>query len=175
MNPRLAARPLDPKRRVPIPFAQELFPDGSADFRSLNQDRVIECGREGLCGLCGQSLAGAMVALVGGPQAAKYRSYSDPPMHVECAEDAMTLCPHIARPLVARREPSATAAQPDAFEAGKPKRWVMLIADRFQMSMQPASDGLGQRGYTPLFKVPVPEEMRVWKYEDGKAVEVVKA
>lgn len=170
MNPRLADRPLDPKRRVPVPFAQVIMPDGLADFTQLSAERTMECGRDGRCGLCGQSLTGAMVAFIGGPRSAVSRTYSDPPMHVECAEDAFTLCPHLARPLVTRRD--SEGFTPDGFTDAKPKRFVMLITDGFKMEMRRVTDANGTVGVAPGFTANAPEQLRVWRYVDGLAVEV---
>jgi hypothetical protein len=36
MNRRLATRPIDPKRRLPIPYAQLVNPDGTANFAAID-------------------------------------------------------------------------------------------------------------------------------------------
>ncbi len=175
MNPRLATRPLDPKRKVPVPFAQVVTPDGLADFRSLDGVKVTQCAEEGLCGLCGQILLDRqtrLLAFIGGQISAGSRHYSDPPMHVECAEDAMTLCPHIARPLVARREANPASSTPEGTTQEKPKRWVMLVTDSYKWKMVDHQTGDGRVMVAPQFIAGDPEQRRVWVYRDGLAVEL---
>ncbi len=170
MNPRLALRPLDPKRKVPVPFAQLVLPDGLADFTQLDGELVVRCGNEGLCGLCGQSLVGGPVAFIGGQRSAVSRSYSDPPMHVDCAEDAFTLCPHLARPLVMRRESDGFV--PEGWSQDKPKKFVMLITDGFELELRRGRQDDGTEGVIPGFTANPPERLRVWRYVGGRAEEV---
>jgi hypothetical protein len=164
VNRKLARRPLDPKRQLPIPFAQMVH-DGLADFTTLNPNITLECAKRRLCGLCGKQL-GFTIAFIGGPGSAKSRAYSDPPMHVECAEDAFTLCPHLARPLVPRR-PSDQAVH-QGWVADKPQRWAMLVTRDFTWSLEPVTGG----GVAPRFIADEPTTIRWWEYQDGKAQEV---
>jgi hypothetical protein len=166
MNPRLATLPLDPKRRVPVPFAQVIREDGTANFTAIDSGKVLRCAQENLCGLCGQPLTYWM-AFIGGERSAASRGYSDPPMHVECAEDAFTLCPHLARPLVARR-PDDEGGVPVGFVTAKPTRWAMGITRGFRWRFVPLSGG----GVGPSFTANPFKTIRWWEYADGRAVEV---
>jgi hypothetical protein len=78
---RLAARPIDPRRGLPIPYVSEQD-DGSVNFAVINGGRVLECIRDRLCGLCGQP-QDFLVAFVGGPGGFRDRMYTDPPGHVD--------------------------------------------------------------------------------------------
>jgi hypothetical protein len=78
---RLAARPVDPRRGLPIPYVSEQD-DGSVNFAVINGGRVLECVRDRLCGLCGQR-QDFCVAFVGGLGGFRQRMYTDPPGHVD--------------------------------------------------------------------------------------------
>ncbi|WP_099020845.1 hypothetical protein [Mycolicibacterium palauense] len=129
----LAARPHDRRRGLPIPFVNET-PDGEVDFAAIQASQVLRCARERLCGSCGQPLAW-WVAFLGGPESATQRAYLDPGMHPDCAEAALTLCPHIAR-RHHRRAPehrlAAGVITPDTMTETKPQRWVMGICRDYE-------------------------------------------
>jgi hypothetical protein len=149
-----------------VPVAQALYTDGRADFTTLDSDVTMRCGRERLCGLCGESLT-YWIAFIGGPRSADTRTYSDPPMHVECAEDAFTLCPHLRRPLVARRE-SDGGSVPAGWSEDKPETWVMGITRDYSVKLVPLQGG----GVGPLFIAKPWKRTRTWAYRDGEAVEL---
>src|SRR3954447_26510248 len=102
---RLADRPFDDEYGLPIPFVNS-FDDGSHDFGAINRRRSIQCALSRLCGMCGTSLE-YDIAFLGGPKAVESRSFTDPPMHVSCAEAALDLCPHLARHDTPRAERDA--------------------------------------------------------------------
>lgn len=166
MNPRLQARPLDVKRRVPVPFAQRIRDDGTADFAVVDGDVVRRCAQERLCGLCGQELP-YWLAFLGGPASMEHRVFTDPPMHVECAVDAFTLCPHIARERVQRR-PDQQGGVPIGWADRQVTRWGLGIARSYTCALVPITGG----GYAPQFKAAPFKTIRWWEYVDGRAVEV---
>jgi hypothetical protein len=68
---------------IPIPFRMRKFttwhgypihytvlvrPDGTPNFRSMDEHRRIECFEKNLCHLCGEKLRGGPFAFIGGPQ-----------------------------------------------------------------------------------------------------------
>src|SRR3954454_5930756 len=61
--------------------------------------------------MCGTSLE-YDIAFLGGPKGAESRSYTDPPMHVACAEAALTLCPHLHRHATPRGERTGDESEP---------------------------------------------------------------
>lgn len=166
MNPRLQARPLDVKRRVPVPFAQRIRDDGTADFAVVDGTTVLRCARERLCGLCGQELE-YWLAFIGGPASMTNRVFVDPPMHPECGQDAFTLCPHIARPLVPRR-PGGEGGVPVGWADNRVRRWGMGITRQFTWRVVPITGG----GRGPQFTAAAFKTIRWWEYVDGLAVEV---
>jgi len=129
----LAARPHDRRRGIPIPFVNET-PDGSVDFAAIQSHQVLRCARERICGSCGQPL-GWWLAFLGGPESAAQRAYLDPPMHPDCVEAALIICPHIAR-REHRRAPdhrlAADVITPDLMTETKPQRWVMGIGRDYE-------------------------------------------
>ncbi len=167
MNPRLAARPLDTKRRVPVPFAQALFEDGSADFAAIDAGRSMQCARERLCGLCGQELT-YWVAFIGGPRSVESRAFTDPPMHVECAEDAFTLCPHLRRPLVTRREATPGTSVPQGWSENKPERWALFVTRSFAVQYPRLAGG----GYGVQYTAAPAKTVRWFEYGDKEIREV---
>lgn len=134
MNRRLAARPVDPRRRLPIPHAQLLHPDGTANFAVINAEVAIADADARLCGLCGQPI-GYWVAFIAGQSSAQQRAFLDPPMDVECARDALRLCPHLARQRVPRRPDSDNPGviPPPGFVEGKPDRFALYITRSYKL------------------------------------------
>lgn len=96
MPPRLAARPTDARGFV-IPYTVHVAPDGAPDFRKIDVRAWWEAVQERKCGLCGQRLDGVAL-FVGGPVAARTRDFIDAPMHPECADYALHVCPYMALP-----------------------------------------------------------------------------
>jgi hypothetical protein len=92
---RLSRRPLDARGFV-IPFTQFIKPDGTPDFRVMDDDRTSKALRRRLCSLCGEPMR-KDVWFIGGPKCVAYGYFYDPPMHRECALYALQTCPHLAR------------------------------------------------------------------------------
>ena len=92
---RLARRPRDARGYV-IPFAQFIKPDGTPDFRVMDEALTSKALRRRLCGLCGEPMR-KDVWFIGGPKCVEYGCFYDPPMHRECAVYALETCPHLAR------------------------------------------------------------------------------
>ena len=82
---------------LPVPFANQVGPDGRADFRTLDGERRQACLDRNLCGLCGQQL-GRPVVLIGSPADVELCLFFDPAMHEECALYAVAACPYLANP-----------------------------------------------------------------------------
>jgi hypothetical protein len=105
------------RRGYPIPWIVLRDRTGRPHFTINDSRKVKECGKFGLCGICGKPLGkhnpknphkGAW--FVGGP-ASFYMdrgAFLDPPMHRECATYALTVCPYIANPSYGKRIDDAT-------------------------------------------------------------------
>lgn len=139
LPPNLAHRPRDVHRGVPIPFVSEHERSGQTvvDFISVNFERAMRCADEKLCGLCGWPL-GYWIAFLGGPKSAAARSYTDPPMHEDCALAALRICPHLAVQHH-RRAPDHRVAgdtsTPPGWVEDKPDRWVLGISRSFEYGL----------------------------------------
>jgi Domain of unknown function (DUF4314) len=77
----LAARPVCPRRGLPIPYVHTPGPDGFIDFTSIDPRRVAQVGMARACSLCATPM-GYWLAFIGGPRAAAERAYTDPPMYL---------------------------------------------------------------------------------------------
>lgn len=100
----LAARPVCPRRHLPIPFIAEVGPDGTGHFTILDDDRAQECLAGRLCAMCGAPM-GREVALIGDRVSLRPDGYFiEPPVHERCAEIATGgLCPFLSHERVPRR------------------------------------------------------------------------
>jgi hypothetical protein len=98
---RMRELPIDPQRKVPVPFFAEWI-DGKAEFRLIDGRKWIRAVRERLCWVCGQRL-GAHLAFVIGPMCGVNRTTSEPPCHLECARWSARNCPFIVKPHMIRR------------------------------------------------------------------------
>lgn len=122
---RMAHLPLD-RRGYPIPWIVMRDATGRPHFTINDHQRVRQCGKFGLCGICGKPLGkhvkgnpnkGAF--FVGGPASFYHDrgAFLDPPLHRECAEYAMRVCPYIANPSYGKRIDDATL-KPEHMPAG---------------------------------------------------------
>jgi hypothetical protein len=131
---RLKDRPWDERRKVPVPHFN-VMADGSVNYTGINAATVIECGMNMLCGICGKDLD-YWIAFIGGPVSLANRTYSDPPMHRECAEAAMRYCPHIRvrnhRRTPDERQPEDSWASPLAVME-KPAEWIIALTRHYKM------------------------------------------
>lgn len=158
----LAARPLDLRRRLPVPYVSEHDHDGQStvDFTAINTHRAAECGQRRLCSLCGTPL-GYRVGFLGGPASARNRLYTDPPGHPDCLRAAVALCPHIAigraRRATTRRLDPGTFTPP-GFDDVRPDEWILGISRSYRM--------LWRRGVQVFRPAPFTALQR-WTYDDG--------
>jgi hypothetical protein len=103
MPDRIAALPLCPRRRIPVPWFVA-WEDRSqpADFRIAAAGKIDQAHRNGLCWVCGQPRS-RRASFVIGPMCAINRISSEPPSHHDCATYSAQACPFLARPHMLRR------------------------------------------------------------------------
>jgi hypothetical protein len=165
----VAARPVCPVRKLPIPFTAVIKPDGTGDFSVIDPAKVQLCLDARLCGVCG-SFIPYWIAFLGGPYSASDKgAYTDPGMHEECAEWAIRLCPYILRPRVPRRggeqEPvNAVTMYGDKEQDG----WVMQIARGYKVRPGYLKDGSHAR----LIIATGVARRRVFAYQGKALIEV---
>jgi len=183
LPPALADRPLDAESGLPVPFEYEFDDDAGGryhDFGAINRRRSIQCALSRLCGMCGLSLE-YDIAFLGGPKALENRSYTDPPMHVTCAEAALQLCPHLARHTEPRDNtarygsdaegrrrlrPGVTTA--DLFAGDRPSEWVLLITHNFEIERATAEGG----GLVLVFHPGPSADERRFRFDGSRMVEL---
>jgi len=131
--PRLAARPVDPRRGLPIPYVN-VEDDGSINFAAVNGGRVLECVRRRLCGLCGQP-QDFLMAFVGGPGGFQARMYTDPPGHVDCMRSALDLCPYLDIERHQRRGLTEITAAPGFADMEKTQPVILAVTWAYDIAL----------------------------------------
>ena len=123
---------LDKDRRgLPIPFLVVRDPDGGAHFTINDESKRQRCLKENLCAICGQPLHRGRW-YVGGSLGAfhEHGRYVDPPLHRECTEYGLQVCPYLAAPKYTGRLDESTY---DFERPGPPSR---ISADRRRRANQ---------------------------------------
>lgn len=78
-----------------VPWANVQLADGGVDFRAQHESRVQRCFREGLCQVCGNTIA-RPILFFGGPRQVSALTFDEPPLHPECAVYVSKACPMVA-------------------------------------------------------------------------------
>jgi hypothetical protein len=165
---RMSHLPLD-RRGYPIPWIVMRDAVGRPHFTINDHKRVAECGKFGLCGISGKPLGKFVRSnpykgawFVGGPASFYHEggAFLDPPVHRECAEYALKVCPYLANPSYGKRIDDGTLKD-EHIPAGmaivktedsvgsmesRPQIFILGLARRYEM-FEP-------RPGTLLFKVP---------------------
>lgn len=129
------------ERGYPIPHTVQ-WVNGKPDFRVIDQAKWVDAVVNHKCGICGQTLEGQM-AFVGGPISIKNRLFADLPMHKECAEYAVQVCPFIAMPKF--KYAAFERIEKNGFKPGelqvissgssnKPEKFGLGLTDGFQVA-----------------------------------------
>jgi hypothetical protein len=83
------------ERGYPIPYIQFRSAAGAADFRVVDEERKLAAVRQRRCAICGQR-TGTDLWLIGGPACREHGTFTELPMHGECARYAARACPFVA-------------------------------------------------------------------------------
>ena len=160
--------PVHIRMGLPIPIVNAYGFD-DFDFTTVNGPIALKLAQRKLCGICGKRFENA--AFIGGPRSAAARTYTDPPMHEECAAAAVTLCPHIARRPMRRasdKHVRQDAVTPDGMTLAKPDEWVMFVCDKYKIYI--AGEGDQQHAiYEPQDNLYI----RTWQYTDQGTLEEI--
>jgi len=138
---RLARRPKD-ARGYPIPAGVLVDEEGKPDFRVTDIRKWVALAESRCCALCGEPL-GRHLAFVGGPLAHQNRFFTDLPMHRECAEYALQVCPFLAAPNFRYAEsvrPGPGIAQlttSDLVVPERPEKFFLGVTRSFQLVQGP--------------------------------------
>lgn len=127
---RLAARPVDPRRRLPVPAM-----NGDGDFLTLDPGVVMRLAAARECAVCGQRIVNGEYAFLSGPDAAGHRVTRNPPAHEGCLHAALVLCPYISHERTRRAAGDRAAALDDdpRQDLGKPQVWILGIAASYHI------------------------------------------
>ncbi len=121
-------------RGYPVPFFVPWI-GGKPDFRMLDANKQKMCVEKNLCSICGKKLHEYQYFITG-PMGKMNGVHSDPPMHKDCAEYSINVCPHLHFEKAERNDredyykeskEGNTAAIYD-----KPKELFIIKADRFK-------------------------------------------
>lgn len=135
---RIQELPMDSKGRF-IPYFATLGADGEPNFKIADELKRQACAKKNLCWLCGQPLAYYMV-FIGGPLSAQSRLFSDGPMHQDCAEYALVVCPYLARQ---SRDRNSTAGHAHSMMTlDKPEKFCLFITRGFKIEHQKGGEWL---------------------------------
>lgn len=125
MPDRMAHLKLD-DRGYPIPYFCPT-PNGKPDFRYQDQKKRQACIDHKLCSVCGKRLLDKQFWFICGPLGLKNQIHSDAPMHAECADYAINVCPHLAFYKAERR--SEHGNDPHQLRS-KPETLFLIRADK---------------------------------------------
>jgi hypothetical protein len=85
-------------RGMPVPFVVLKDKEGKHHFKINDTVKTMQCMAAGLCAICGQRMSVNDRWMVGGIASGfdKQGMYIDHPVHHECAEYALKVCPYLA-------------------------------------------------------------------------------
>lgn len=159
------------KRGYPIPFIVLRDKTGLPQFTINDVRRTEDCRTKRLCSICGKRFDRHQgkdeTWFVGGSRCFLHErgAFVDPPVHLECAEYALRVCPFLAAPYYAKRIDDAKLA-PD----GLPDGMALARAD-YMPPQLPERFGLGltlsfryhDRGANSLYTVARWEYVEFWR------------
>ena len=124
-------------RGYPIPFIVVIDRAGKPQFTINDGDRVEQCRKKTLCSICGKRIAGAPW-FVGGSRCFVHErgAFVDPPVHRECGEYALRVCPFLATPYSGRIDDAKLSPE------GLPEGMALLRLEYMQPD-QPERFGFG--------------------------------
>jgi hypothetical protein len=78
---------------LPVPETVK-WVNGKPDFRQIDEDKLAKAVKYKLCAVCGKRLK-FYAFWIGGERTLQFHYFTDAPMHKECAEESMRLCPFL--------------------------------------------------------------------------------
>jgi hypothetical protein len=139
--------------------------NGAANFTVIDQEKSSRMFHYGKCGICGSAM-GRFRALVGGAKSMQFGLFTDIPMHVECAEYALAVCPFLAAPSFAyRRAQSKLEVEVRVSEAVSTERPKI-----FGLGVTKQKPFLTKNGDEWVIKAPSWERVEWW--QNGARIDV---
>ena len=130
------------RRGLPIPFLVVRDPGGGAHFTMNDEIKRQRCLKEDLCAICGQKLFRGKW-YVGGPLSAFHPNgrYVDTPLHHDCMEYALQVCPYLAAPKYTGRLEDST------FDSEKYPGNVVIVDETMDPTRPPIFVGVMAIGH----------------------------
>lgn len=79
-------------------FYTLLVENGIPQFKQQDRQKQIIASRFGLCHLCGEPLGNPLYFILATPDIEAKMTATNGPMHLECAQYAISICPFLANP-----------------------------------------------------------------------------
>jgi len=157
------------RRGLPIPFIVFRDTDGDPHFTISDAERRALVLKHDRCGICNHRLSRGRW-FVGGPRSAFHErgAFLDPPMHHDCAEFALQVCPYLAAPSYSKLIDGKTLAADKAGAA------IVLDAnvDNTRPDFFVAVMTLGQRIWPGGYIVPKRPFRRIEVWKDGERIAI---
>ncbi len=90
---KMKSLPVDP-RGIIIPFFVPIV-SGVPNFKFADGEKIKECALNKRCGICGKPLIKNHYYFIGGPFTLLNKKSTDAPMHHDCAQYSLEICPHM--------------------------------------------------------------------------------
>lgn len=134
---RMRVRPCD-ERGYPVPYIVMIDKAGNPQFTINDMVRVKACINRNLCSICG-SRHDQLKWFVGGSRCFLHPrgGFIDPPLHLECAEYALRVCPFLAAPRYSKRIDDAKLTAHNTPDN------IKLVRIEHMLPRQPEVFGLG--------------------------------
>jgi hypothetical protein len=134
---RMRTLPCD-ERGYPVPFIVMTDKAGNPQFTINDHAKVRSCVNRKLCSICGKR-HDALMWFVGGSRCFlhEHGAFIDPPLHLECAEYALRVCPFLAAPRYSKRVDDRKLKAEN-----KPDDMALVRVD-YMNPLQPEIFGLG--------------------------------
>lgn len=171
MPPQVAALPRDP-RGYPVFYAVQregYVPGEPADFRTLEVDHHVEAGQKRLCAICARSLP-YWLWFLGGPMCLANRIFGDGPMHRDCMDYALQVCPYLTHasmeyavvkdPSFMERVDDDLVGDPNVITR-RPERMLLYRTRGYRI--------ITHTGGKPVFRVEPPVEVQ-WLTNDARSL-----
>lgn len=134
-------------RGYPVPYIVLMDKSGTPQFTINDSRKVMDCVRKMLCSICGKRVPLNRVGgniepyfwFVGGSRCFlhPHGAFLDPPLHLECAEYALQVCPFLAASRYMRRIDDAKLKPRDTPEG------MAIAREEFVQPSLPERFGLG--------------------------------
>ncbi|MDI1461000.1 hypothetical protein QEZ54_08495 [Catellatospora sp. KI3] len=100
----------------------------------------MECAREQLCGACSHYITRDLT-FVGGVANLLHNTYTDPPMHIPCADAAIRLCPFLNHPRMRPRPAAADVMPADFRDLDRSRPLAVAVTGGYRVRLTAGPDG----------------------------------